>query len=521
MTPERRATGRGRAEVPRRGSRPGRALPRRRGDRVVQRRRGRARVPVRGPLRRHRRRGAGAGRLRRPDSAERRDTIVSVKALSRSEGPGGSVRRDELEGPADRTRRPARVAGVGRSLARPRARRRRPARRAGHDPSAPAQARRPRWRHARRAQPRRGRRRGPVRVVDRFVELEAELVTGSEELLAGLAGVVRRRSGPGSVEREQARGRPRRDRQGRTAGGPDRRPALPMGGDAAERGEADAPDAPAPEASATSAPSDRGAAARPEPAIRTPRRHPDELGRPGRRRRGGDSADQRLVVGKTPGVTADDHVAEAGRKVMRFHLARMLAREAGVRSGKDLEDVHAMRVATRRQRAAWRVFGASFRPGRTKRYRTGLREIASRLGRRARPRRAARGGRPVPRGPAEDGAARARAAPRGVADAARRRPRAAHPRARLRRLPTLGGRLPRLRSDRGRRLSCRSARPSRIESATRRPRASGPPTSRSAGTSRSSAGPTSRRSTSCGSPASGCATRSSSCARRSATIRRR
>ena len=39
-----------------------------------------------------------------------------------------------------------------------------------------------------------------------------------------------------------------------------------------------------------------------------------------------------------------------------------------------------MRVATRRQRAAWRVFGASFRPGRTKRYRNGLREIASRLG---------------------------------------------------------------------------------------------------------------------------------------------
>jgi CHAD domain-containing protein len=39
-----------------------------------------------------------------------------------------------------------------------------------------------------------------------------------------------------------------------------------------------------------------------------------------------------------------------------------------------------MRVATRRQRAAWRVFGASFRPARTKRYRGGLREIASRLG---------------------------------------------------------------------------------------------------------------------------------------------
>jgi CHAD domain-containing protein len=90
--------------------------------------------------------------------------------------------------------------------------------------------------------------------------------------------------------------------------------------------------------------------------------------------------DNRLVVGKTPGVTADDHIAEAGRKVMRFHMARMLAREAGTREGKDPEELHAMRVATRRQRAAWRVFGASFRPGRTKRYRRGLREIASRLG---------------------------------------------------------------------------------------------------------------------------------------------
>jgi len=90
--------------------------------------------------------------------------------------------------------------------------------------------------------------------------------------------------------------------------------------------------------------------------------------------------DTRLVVGKTPGVTAEDHVAEAGRKVMKFHLARMLAREAGTREGSDPEELHAMRVATRRQRAAWRVFGASFRPRRTKRYRNGLREIAARLG---------------------------------------------------------------------------------------------------------------------------------------------
>ena len=94
----------------------------------------------------------------------------------------------------------------------------------------------------------------------------------------------------------------------------------------------------------------------------------------------GSSDTGRLAVGPTPGVVADDHVAEAGRKVMRFHLARMLDREAGTRLGLDPEDVHKMRVATRRQRAAWRVFGSSFRPRRTKRYRDGLREVAARLG---------------------------------------------------------------------------------------------------------------------------------------------
>ena len=92
------------------------------------------------------------------------------------------------------------------------------------------------------------------------------------------------------------------------------------------------------------------------------------------------ATDTKLVVGKTAGVTAEDHVAEAGRKVLRFHLARMLAREPGTRMGVDLEELHGMRVATRRQRAAWRVFGDSFRRKRTRRYRNGLREIAARLG---------------------------------------------------------------------------------------------------------------------------------------------
>jgi CHAD domain-containing protein len=65
---------------------------------------------------------------------------------------------------------------------------------------------------------------------------------------------------------------------------------------------------------------------------------------------------------------------------MRFHLARMIEREPGVRTGDDLEDVHKMRVATRRQRAAWRMFGEYLRKGRTKAYRNGLRDLARRLG---------------------------------------------------------------------------------------------------------------------------------------------
>ena len=87
-----------------------------------------------------------------------------------------------------------------------------------------------------------------------------------------------------------------------------------------------------------------------------------------------------ISVGKTPGVTAEDLHAEAGRKVFRFHLARMIAREEGTRKGEDPEELHAMRVSTRRMRAAWRVFGDGFRPERTTKFRRRLRTVAARLG---------------------------------------------------------------------------------------------------------------------------------------------
>ena len=75
-----------------------------------------------------------------------------------------------------------------------------------------------------------------------------------------------------------------------------------------------------------------------------------------------------------------------------------------------------MRVATRRMRAAWRVFGDGYRPDRTRRYRKRLREVAGAARRGPRPRRPHRGGRAVPRGADRHRAARprSRCSPPGV-----------------------------------------------------------------------------------------------------------
>ncbi|HMK92986.1 MAG TPA: CHAD domain-containing protein, partial [Thermoleophilia bacterium] len=58
-----------------------------------------------------------------------------------------------------------------------------------------------------------------------------------------------------------------------------------------------------------------------------------------------------------PGIRATDSMAEAAFKTLRFHCERMLDNEAGTREGDDIEHLHDMRVATRRMRAALRVFG--------------------------------------------------------------------------------------------------------------------------------------------------------------------
>jgi len=80
------------------------------------------------------------------------------------------------------------------------------------------------------------------------------------------------------------------------------------------------------------------------------------------------------------GIQSDDVFSEAGRKVMRFHFAQMLRHEDGTRLGEDIEALHDMRVATRRLRAAFEVFGEAFEPGVLKIYLKGLRATGRALG---------------------------------------------------------------------------------------------------------------------------------------------
>ena len=62
-------------------------------------------------------------------------------------------------------------------------------------------------------------------------------------------------------------------------------------------------------------------------------------------------------MGSKPGIDPDDTMAIAAGKVLAFHFVRMLKHEQGTRLGEDIEELHDMRVATRRMRAALRVFG--------------------------------------------------------------------------------------------------------------------------------------------------------------------
>jgi len=83
---------------------------------------------------------------------------------------------------------------------------------------------------------------------------------------------------------------------------------------------------------------------------------------------------------KEPGLDADDTMAGAARKTFYFHFLRMLHHESGTRLGKDIEELHDMRVATRRMRAAFQVFDDYLDMGKMEAFFKGLRRTGRTLG---------------------------------------------------------------------------------------------------------------------------------------------
>ena len=79
-------------------------------------------------------------------------------------------------------------------------------------------------------------------------------------------------------------------------------------------------------------------------------------------------------------ILPDDTMAEAGRKALLGDFVQMLAHEAGSRSGEDIEDVHDMRVATRRMRSTLLLLADHYKPKAVKPYQRQLRKIAQTLG---------------------------------------------------------------------------------------------------------------------------------------------
>ena len=83
---------------------------------------------------------------------------------------------------------------------------------------------------------------------------------------------------------------------------------------------------------------------------------------------------------KRPGILPADTMVQAAGKTFRFHLARMLEHEAGTRLGEDPEELHVMRVSTRRMRMALRVFDDYLEPDVMRPVLKGLRRTGRLLG---------------------------------------------------------------------------------------------------------------------------------------------
>ncbi|MBW4436663.1 MAG: CHAD domain-containing protein [Pleurocapsa minor GSE-CHR-MK-17-07R] len=79
-------------------------------------------------------------------------------------------------------------------------------------------------------------------------------------------------------------------------------------------------------------------------------------------------------------LTADDTMADAGRKVMLDQLLLLLKHEPGVVEGEDIEEVHDMRVASRRIRSLLRLLNDQYKPKIVRPLEASLRKLARALG---------------------------------------------------------------------------------------------------------------------------------------------
>ena len=93
-------------------------------------------------------------------------------------------------------------------------------------------------------------------------------------------------------------------------------------------------------------------------------------------------SEPRPTLGRAPGpIQPTDSFAAAGRKAMWLHVSRMLDREDAVRNPSETDALKRYRVATRRLRAAIRVFREAYPKRETKALRTALADLAGALGR--------------------------------------------------------------------------------------------------------------------------------------------
>ncbi|MBC7236488.1 MAG: CHAD domain-containing protein [Chloroflexi bacterium] len=81
-----------------------------------------------------------------------------------------------------------------------------------------------------------------------------------------------------------------------------------------------------------------------------------------------------------PILYIDDSMGEAARKILAYHFEQMRSHQEGTLLGRDPEELHDMRVATRRMRSALRLFGPYIHGPHLRETNEGLRTLAAVLG---------------------------------------------------------------------------------------------------------------------------------------------